>query len=140
MEDKILVWGCLGAALGSGASDIAKKDLLGAEGVPELLIELVFDVGFEVDPVEDPVEAVIEAVTPALRDVVDVLKTCVSVLCHRTWTLYAFTPNPGTMGNGVVLVIPPPSNRTLVEPDEVKTLVHVSVVCQLVPSVSQPHK
>jgi hypothetical protein len=113
---------------------VVDGDLLDGEDVCDLSIELVLDAGRET-----PAEAALNAVTPDVV-CVEVIEICVSVLCHRIWTLYAFIPSPGITEWPVVFVLPPLSIRALIIPDEVKTLVHGSVVCQRLSVRSQPQR
>jgi len=56
-------------------------------------------------------------------------KISMSVLCHRTCTLYAFIPSPGSKDEAATVVLPPAESVTMMIPLSVKLEVHDSVAC-----------
>lgn len=102
---------------------------LGCDGVDDGVNELVFD-GVVALLGLDAGDAVLVAVVGNDKVGVKSFKISVSVLCHRTWTLYAFMPPP-EMTFAPERVVPPETDIIpLKVPAAVKMVVHDSVDCQ----------
>jgi hypothetical protein len=97
-------------------------------GVDKVVIRPVLDfVGGLLE--EDAGANVLVNVAGKDRVGVKIFKMAVSVLCQRTWTLYALTPPPGDMEIVDKVVLSPAATMQLKVPGEENMVVHDSVYC-----------
>lgn len=104
---------------------------LGCDGVGDAVIEPVFDAVVALLGL-DAGDTVLLVVVGNDKVGVKSFKISVSVLCHRTCTLYAFMPSPETTDAPESIVLPPTDTKPVRITAAVTIVVHGSVDCHRV--------